>query len=54
MIMKTHLTNGLGFTQCGLTDDSVRTTSNIKNVQCKKCKKSKAYRKLKQDVPPFV
>ena len=44
--MKTHLINGLGFTQCGLSDDSVRTTHMIKNVRCKKCKKSKVYKAL--------
>jgi hypothetical protein len=52
--MKTHLTDGLGFTQCGLTDDSVRTTSNVKNVRCKKCRKSKVYKRLKRDVKPFM
>jgi len=46
--MKTHMTNGLGFTQCGLSDDSVRTTNRIANVRCKKCKKSKAYKSLEQ------
>ncbi len=52
--MKTHLTNGLGFTQCGLSSDSVRITSNIKNVRCKKCKNSKAGIILKQSINPFI
>lgn len=44
--MKRHLTNGLGYTQCGLSDDSVGTTNVAKKTTCERCKKSKAYKSL--------
>ncbi len=43
-VKRVHLTSGLAYTVCGISDDAVQYTAIKEKVTCKRCKANNTYK----------